>query len=263
VLPVTPKPYFPTTRDRPASSARKISDGLLNLFYPETCFLCSVPAARQQDCGICDACWQKVLALKIQPPRCSSCGLPFYSFEENSEHLCGGCIQRLPPYAGARSFGHYSGEMSRVIQEFKFSGRRNLVGLLAPLLADVFFDTWRRDEFDFIAPVPLHPKRKRDRGYNQSELLADSLARLVAIPYCKILLRKRSTLPQVGLTDSQRLENVRKAFFCPVPQRVFKRRVLLIDDVMTTGATVESAARALLDAGAWRISVLTVARAGR
>jgi competence protein ComFC len=262
-LQVTPKPYFPTTRDRPATYVRKIYDGLLNLIYPETCFLCSVPVVRQQDCGICDNCWQKVISYKILPPRCSSCGLPFYSFEENSDHLCGNCIKEMPPYAGARSFGHYSAEMSRVIQELKFGGRQNLVGLLAPLLADAFFDTWSRGEVDLIVPIPLHPKRKRDRGYNQAELLAVSLSRLIAIPYCKALQRIRSTLPQVGLTNSQRLENVRKAFRCYRPQHIFKRRILLIDDVMTTGATVESAAQVLVDAGAWRVSVLTVARAGK
>jgi ComF family protein len=260
---VAPKPYFPTIRDRPAGYVRKIIDGLLNLAYPETCFLCSVPVARQQDCGICDNCWQKAIALKILPPRCSSCGLPFYSFEEDSEHLCSDCIKKMPPYAGARSFSHYSAEMSLVIQELKFRGRRNLAGLLAPLLAEAFSDSWSRDEFDLIVPIPLHPKRKRDRGYNQAELLAVSLARLVAIPYCKALRRIRSTLPQIGLTVAQRSENVRAAFYCPIPQHISKRRVLLIDDVMTTGATVESAAQALADAGAWRVSILTVARAGR
>jgi ComF family protein len=169
----------------------------------------------------------------------------------------------MPPYAGARSYGHYSAEMSRVIQGLKFSGRRNLVGLLAALLAEAFFDTWSRAEFDLIVPIPLHPKRKRDRGYNQAELLAVSLAKLIALPYDKALQRTRSTLPQVGLTDSQRLDNVRKAFVCPMPQRISKRRILLIDDVMTTGATVESASQALMDAGARRVSVLTVARTGR
>jgi ComF family protein len=219
--------------------------------------------ARQQDCGICDNCWQKVIALKVLPPRCSSCGLPFHNFEESSEHLCGDCIQQMPPYAGARSFGHYTAELSRVIQELKFRGRRNLIGLLAPLLAGTFFDSWSREDFDLIVPIPLHPKRKRERGYNQSELLAASLARLIAIPYCQALLRIRSTLPQVGLTDSQRLENVREAFHCSLPQRISQRRILIIDDVMTTGATVDNAAQALMDAGAWRVSVLTVARVGK
>jgi len=260
---VAPKPTFPTTRDLPPSHARIVLDGLLNLIYPENCFLCSVPVARHQDCGLCDSCWAKVIALKILPPRCSSCGLPFHNFEKNGEHLCSNCILQPPPYAGARSFGHYTAELSRVIQEFKFQGRRNLAGLLAPLLAETFFDSWTTDDFDLIVAVPLHPKRKRERGYNQSELLARALARSAAIPYSRPLARIRPTLPQVGLTDSQRLENVRKAFRCDSAQAVSQRRILLVDDVMTTGATAASAAHSLLEAGALRVSVLTVARAAR
>ncbi len=169
----------------------------------------------------------------------------------------------MPPYAGARSFGYYMAELSGLIQGLKFRGRRNLAGLLAPLLAGTFFETWSREDFDFVTPVPLHPKRKRERGYNQSELLARLLARQIATPYCDTLVRTRSTLPQVGLTDSQRLENVRKAFRRVNPQQIRAQRILLIDDVMTTGATVGSAAQALLEGGALRVSVLTVARAGK
>ncbi len=260
---MAPKPYFPTTRDLPASYAQKILDGLLNLVYPEVCLLCSVPVSRHQDCGICGSCWNKALALRITPPRCSSCGLPFQSFEPDSEHLCGDCILQIPSYTGARSFGYYTAELSGLIQGLKFQGRRNLATLLAPLLAEAFFDTWSRTDFDVIVPVPLHSKRRRERGYNQSELLAHLLGRQIALPCDHALLRVRSTLPQVGLTDSQRLENVQNAFRCIKHQRISGRRILLIDDVMTTGATVESAARALLGGGALRVSVLTVARAGK
>jgi competence protein ComFC len=130
-----------------------------------------------------------------------------------------------------------------------------------PLLAEVFWDSWKREDFDFVVPIPLHPKRKRERGYNQSELLARSLAARIAIPFADALLRVRSTAPQVGLTDSQRLENVHNAFRCDTLAQVSKQRVLLIDDVMTTGATAASAAKALLEGGAWRVSVLTLARA--
>ncbi len=262
-LPVAPKPYFPTTRDLPASPAQKILDSLLNLIYPESCFLCSVPISLQQDCGVCDSCWNKTLALRIAPPRCSCCGLPFQNFEEDSEHLCGNCIQQMPPYTGARAFGYYLGQLSGLIQGLKFQGRRNLAGLLAPLLAGVFYDSWSREDLDCIVPVPLHPTRKRERGYNQSELLARSLARQLAIPDTPALIRVRSTPPQVGLTDSQRIENVRNAFICVKPRKVSDRRILLIDDVMTTGATVASAAQALLEGGAFRVSVLTVARAAK
>ena len=250
-----------TIRDLPDSNAWRILNGFLNLIYPEVCFLCSVPVSRHREYGVCDSCWDKALTLKIVPPRCVSCGLPLRNFEDSSEHLCGDCIQQMPPYAGARSFGYYTAELSRLIQGLKFQDRRNLVKLFVPLLAGAFFDSWRREDFDLIVPVPLHVKRKRERGYNQSELLARLLARQIAIPCSRALIRVRLTLPQVGLTDSQRLENVRKAFRCTKPQQISERRILLIDDVMTTGATATSASRTLLEGGARRISVLTVARA--
>lgn len=223
--------------------------------------MCSVPVSRYRECGVCGSCWDRAVALRIVPPRCASCGLPFRSFQDSAEHLCGDCIQHMPPYAGARSFGYYTAELSRLIQGLKFQGRKNLAKLLVPLMARAFWDSWRREDFDLIVPVPLHVKRKRERGYNQSELLARSLARQIAIPCSKALTRDRSTLPQVGLTDSQRLENVRKAFRCANPQQISERRILLVDDVMTTGATAASASGTLLEAGARRVSVLTVARA--
>ncbi len=236
-------------------------DGLLNLIYPESCFLCSVPLARQQDCGVCALCWEKVRAFKIGPPWCVSCGLPFYNFQDNSEHLCGNCILRMPPYAGARSFGCYGAELSALIQGLKFHRRQNLARLLSSLLACTFYESWSREDFDLIVPVPLHYKRTRMRGYNQAELLARSLARQIAVPFSKSALdRVRSTPPQVGLTDSQRVENVRNVFRCRYPRHIARRRILLIDDVMTTGATAASSVRSLLEGGALRVSVLTVAR---
>ncbi len=260
---MAPKPFFPATRDLPASRIEIIFDGLLNLIYPDVCFICSMPVARRRDCGICAGCWSKAVALQILPPRCSSCGLPFHSFQDDSEHLCGSCILQIPPYSGARSFGYYTAELSQLVQALKFKGRRNLVGLIAPLLTRTFFENWGREEFDMIVPVPLHSRRRRERGYNQSELLARSLARRLALPCEPALIRTRPTLPQVGLTDSQRQENVRNAFECRDAAQISKRRILLVDDVMTTGATVSSAARTLMERGALRVSVLTVARAAK
>ncbi len=168
----------------------------------------------------------------------------------------------MPCYSGARSFGYYEAELSRLVQGLKFYGRKNLVQLLSPLMASVFYESWNREAFDLILPVPLHPKRKRERGYNQSELLARALADQIAIPVnCRALIRIRSTLPQIGLSDSRRFENVQKAFRCIDAMIIANKRILLIDDVMTTGATVASAAQALLEAGCFRVSVLTVARA--
>ena len=254
------EPYVLTIRDLPDSNVRKILDGFLNLIYPERCFLCSIPVSRHHEYGVCGSCWAKAVALKIVPPRCVSCGLPLRNFRENSDHLCGDCIRQMPPYSGARSFGHYHAELRLLVQGLKFQNRRNLVKLLAPLLARAFHDSWRKEDFDLIVPVPLHHKRKLERGYNQSGLLARSLARRIGIRCSRALIRTRSTLPQVGLTDSQRMENVRRAFHCTNPGQISGRCILLIDDVMTTGATAASASGTLLAGGARRVSVLTVAR---
>ena len=186
-----------------------------------------------------------------------------HGFDTAWDFLCGNCILEMPPYSGARSFGYYSAELGKIIQQLKFRGRRNLSSLLGPLLTETFFESWSREEFDLVVPVPLHPKRKRERGFNQSDVLARRLSCSIAVPYRSALIRTRATLPQVGLTDTERKENVRTAFRCPQPHRVSGKRILLIDDVMTTGATVSSAARALLDGGAFRVSVLTVARTGK
>jgi ComF family protein len=260
---VVSKPFFPTTKDLPDSLFRRFFDGCLNLIYPESCFLCAAPIVRSRDCGICSLCWGKFLALRINPPYCPSCGLPLPNFGAEATHLCVHCIQQMPSYSGARSFGYYSEEVRRVIHGLKFEGRRNLVGLLAPLLAGVFLGSWHRSEFDSITAIPLHADRRRERGFNQSELLAQALALCVALP-CRLLLKRiRNTPPQVGLTDSQRRENIRQAFCCIDPAKITEQRILLIDDVMTTGATVAGAAQTLLDAGAARVAVLTIARAIR
>jgi ComF family protein len=259
---VDSKPFVPTTRDLPTSFSHRIADAMLNLFFPESCFICATPVFRQQDCGICDACWEKALQLRIREPWCASCGLPFQNFAPGETHLCSDCILRPPPYAGARSFGYYAAELSRIVQYLKFQRRQNLVDLLSPLLASTFFDCWEREELDLIVPVPLHSKRRRDRGFNQAAVLGQGLARHIALPFSQhALSRIRHTAPQVGLTDSERLRNVHGAFRCRDLQTLAGRRVLLIDDVMTTGATVGSAAEALLEGGALRVSVLTVARA--
>jgi len=152
--------------------------------------------------------------------------------------------------------------LSRIIQALKFQGRRNIADLLGPLMASVFLESWDRDQIDMLVPIPLHPRRRRERGFNQSALLARSMARWIAIPVCgRVLTRVRHTAPQVGLTDVERTRNLKDAFRCSDPAKVRGKRILLIDDVMTTGATAASAASALSQAGAQRVSVLTAARA--
>lgn len=232
------------------------------MVYPESCCICATPISRIQDCGICHRCWAKALQQRIQQPWCPSCGLPYRCLEGGQCHLCGACTVSLPPYSGARAFGCYSSELSRIIQALKFDGRRNLTTLLAPLLASAFLESWSPGDIDLVAPVPLHPKRRRERGYNQAALLGRLLARMIGRPFCSgAMARERNTPPQVGLSDSDRARNVKHAFRCVRPAAIQGLRVLLVDDVMTTGSTVASACDALLAGGAFRVSVLTVARA--
>ncbi len=258
---MTAQPFIPTTRDRPPTRPRQLADALLNLLYPESCFVCADAVARHQDCGVCGRCWDKLLQLRISAPWCPSCGLPFQGFDPGPAHLCSDCIADPPPFSGARSFGYYEGELSRVIREFKFHGRRKLASLLGPLVAAAVSATWEREQIDLLCPVPLHPKRRHERGFNQSELLARSMSESLGLPLVPgVLRRARHTPPQVGLTDPERLRNVRGAFLAR-PDLAAGRRVLLIDDVMTTGATLRNATSALLAGGALRVAAATLARA--
>lgn len=253
--------FFPARRDLPDSFPRRLADALLNLIYPESCLCCLSPVSRWHERGVCDGCWQKILQMKIGRPWCPSCGMPYATAETGESHLCGACMLRPPPWAGARSFGTYSGELRSVVQAFKFRGRKDLAFLLAPLMAAAFGDSWTPGDFDLLVPVPLHRKRRRERGYNQSGLLGHLLAGLVGIPCSeRALARVRHTPPQVGFSAGERARNLRGAFRCRRPALVSRRRLLLIDDVMTTGATLAGAAAALLDAGALRVSALTLAR---
>jgi ComF family protein len=171
----------------------------------------------------------------------------------------------------ARSFGLYTGSLRRVILQLKFGRRERLGGRLGELLAC----TWDSDEelrglaLPVLVPVPLHPSRRRERGFNQAELLAAGMVRalrkrkgtseLQVAGGC--LRRQRATPPQTGLSLAARRENLRGAFETAEPERVRQRTVVLIDDVMTTGATLSACARALKRAGALRVIGLTLARA--
>jgi ComF family protein len=241
-------------------------DSLLSLFYPASCLICNSPISRHSDRSLCGRCFEAVAALRLEPPWCPSCGLPLGPFADplanEAKFLCGRCLLEPPPYAGARSFGAYGGALRHVVHALKFRGRQDLACRLAPLVEAAFRRSYRADEFDLIVPVPLHRRRLRRRGYNQAALLAQPLGRSLGLKVVEdAVVRVRATAPQVGLSDAGRRANVRQAFRVGRDAAVVGRRVLLVDDVMTTGATVASAAAALMRSGAVRVSVLTLARA--
>jgi ComF family protein len=204
-------------------------------------------------------------------PLCEHCGLPFASprAADAENPKCGDCRTETPAFDAARSYGLYTGKLRQVVLNVKFSRDERLGVHLGSLLGSVWTATTKFNDAGspVIVPVPLHRSRQNERGFNQAELLAEGLARELGTQGSKVriekraLLRSRPTSPQTGLSVSARRENLRGAFEVSHPERIRGTDVVLIDDVMTTGATLSACARALKRAGAGRVWGLTLTRA--
>jgi ComF family protein len=224
-------------------------NSLLQLFFPGRCAGCDGDC--EEGATFCRICDVSVLAVDAA---CARCALPL----PRRVGRCLGCVARPPAFAAAWAPFEFGGAVAAAIKRLKFGGRPELAGPLmrqvpAALLADAFAGA------DLVVPVPLHIKRLRQREFNQAAVLA--LAAAPPIRFSPHALTKvRHTVPQTTLSPAERRANVQGAFRAE-PRLVAGRRILLVDDVMTTGATADACARALLDAGAVAVGVLTVARA--
>ncbi|HVN26839.1 MAG TPA: ComF family protein, partial [Candidatus Binataceae bacterium] len=212
---------------------------------------------------VCAPCLRRVE--RITHPICPICGAPMESSIRDDDR-CVSCADRPPYFASARSVARYrpSAEGDRrslpaLIRRHKYGLEQSLHAALAEFLGDEL--PYSADDFDVLMPVPLHQRRLWWRGFNQAALLAMSIARRFAKPIdLKSLTRTRMTTPQTSQDHDARRRNVRRAFAVKHPARVRGKRLLLIDDVMTTGATVDECSRVLMAAGAARVDVLTLAR---
>lgn len=223
------------------------SEALLNLLYPPHCVVCERPGA-----WLCSDC----LALRtpLPAPLCPHCGRPM-----PTARLCRRCRAGRSQLVAVRSVGAYTTPLREAIHALKYGGMRVLAQPLAALLAEY----WQSATIavDVIVPVPLHPRRQRYRGYNQAELLACAMAERVGLPVERHgIVRHRDTRSQVGLSVAERHANMQGAFEC-AGAALNGARVLLIDDVLTTGATLEAAAEAAKAGGAAGVWALTVSRA--
>lgn len=192
---------------------------------------------------------------------CAQCRTPFLNASPlNPQGLCGLCSAGLIRFDAAYSYGGYDGSLRTLLHLFKYSRMRPLAGPLGRLM----FRALPRDErVDAVVPMPIHWRRWLARGYNQSDLLAREVSARSGLPVERLLRRTRNTPVQVGLTSRERRLNVKNSFAVPDPARVGGRSLLLIDDVLTTGATLNAASGALKQAGAARITILTLARPDR
>jgi len=235
----------------------------LDLVFPALCPVCDVALGAGRRDPLCGRCWGAID--RLPPPGCDVCGAPSPLRADFARprapgvwRACWTCTTSPPAYDYARSAAAYEGPLREALHALKFSGKRAVARPLGDLALEqcrAFLPTG----IEALVPVPLAYERERERGFNQAALIADRLARALEIPVIPGWLgRLRATRPQSDLSAAERQANVRGAF--RASRRVAGRHVLVVDDVLTTGATLGACARALRDAGAWRIGVLTVAR---
>jgi ComF family protein len=233
--------------------------GLLDLLLPPTCAICRAEAPTPFPVGICPNCLTQLPSLPAA--RCSRCALP-YPTEEGGPHLCEACLRRPPDFSGVVAVGVYQNLLRESIHRFKYEQGIHLDHPLGMLLAHRLAADAPEFRPELILPVPLHPRRLRERGYNQSLLLARRLGKDLRVPTePRRLLRIRPTPPQQGLLLADRQRNLRGAFALCGPLR--GEKILLIDDVMTTGATLRECAQVLKSGGAGEILVAVLGRAPR
>lgn len=234
-----------------------IVSGVVDMLYPRRCAACGKPAGE----AAWHVCWDCLAQLwPIQSPRCAKCGNPISGMVMN-EYTCSFCRKDTPAYDKARSAVHFDGPIMTLLHHFKYSGAAWLSRDLGMLLGACISANFERHEVDAVIYVPLHHRKERERTYNQAALLAAYVADGLDIPVMhSIIARARDTPSQTSLSANKRKENVSGAFVVKNPRWADGRRFLLVDDVMTTGATVDECARQLKDAGAARVLVATVAR---
>lgn len=236
---------------------RRLIRAATDLAMPPVCIGCQTPLVDHHT--LCASCWSGIDF--IRAPLCDRLGIPMpYGVGDNM--ISAEAAANPPEYNRTRAVGIYSGTLKTLIHDFKFRDRQEHRRLFVRWLAEAGTPFWR--DADVIVPVPLHRRRLLKRRFNQSAILAGCLAPLTGVPYrTDVLNRTRATAQQVGLTRQQRVDNVRGAFAVPeqAAEKLHQARVVLVDDVVTTGATVAASARALRKAGVAHVDVLTLALA--
>lgn len=231
----------------------------VRFFLPADCAACGISLTSDPVPLFCKTCWETIMPLRLA--RCSQCDRPFPSpvaLTYSPTHRCHHCTIRPPAYMKAWTLYPYLPPLQDAICLFKYRGKVSLARPLGRLMLDALPAAL---DADLVIPVPLHPTRLREREFNQSLLLADQVAKHIHLPLSFTnLVRTTQSEPQSTLSRKERIKNLRRAFAVRHPQSIAHKRILLIDDVFTTGTTVNECAKVLRKAGAQAIFVLTLAR---
>jgi ComF family protein len=255
---------------------RSPADSLSCALFPCSCALCGGSLLRLTRVPICDVCCAQLPAQT--GTLCACCGedlgianlSPLPDDNSDSELLCQPCRLAPPAFVKAVAYGSYQGRLREMVHLLKYDGMQPVAGRLGTLLADSL-ESFVSSQPMLVIPVPMHPSKQRQRGFNHAELLARAAIvearrrhpQWVLKLETSLLKRVRITVSQAGLTTHQRRQNLRGAFFAPQPAQLAGRHILLIDDIYTTGATARACSRVLSNAGAASVRVATVARAQR
>ncbi len=237
---------------------------IVNVFFPAGCRICDKLLTGASRVPFCDECFGSFAA--IPEKSCQVCGqaLSWMSVREGEPLVCRACQQKTYAFERARSYGIYDGPLVQAILLLKWERMEPLGAWFAQRLAELSRQGGELLAADVVVPVPLHRERERERGFNQAGLISEPLARDLRLPHKAVLLMRTRPRPNKQILSlEERWESVRGAFATRPGSRVDKKRVLLVDDVMTTGATLDACARALLESGAKSVIGLTVARAAR
>ncbi|MCI0351374.1 MAG: ComF family protein [Acidobacteriales bacterium] len=246
---------------------KEAATGLFNTLFPGECRLCGAALTNVARLPVCQSCLNGVKPLAGS--FCSLCGEQMYAFGQQPEvAICGMCRRATPPFARAVAFGSYDGELRGVLHLLKYEQVRPAAALLGQYLAATIqqIEPAFSGGAPIVIPVPLHGRKRRQRGFNQAELIARAALKQLAARGVRfeikprLLKRQRATSSQTGLTRHQRRANLRGAFVVKDRATIAGRDILVVDDVFTTGTTVSECARLLMRAGARRVFVATVAR---
>lgn len=236
------------------SEKQNMKNLFLDLLFPQKpyCMICNDKLTGVESI-VCGDCINKILPLA--EPLCRKCGKPL----EKRDGCCYDCQMEHHAFIQARSYGHYDGILKQLINAFKYHGKQELADVLGNMMFHVLKQLpW--PAFDYLVPLPLHPKRQRERGFNQAYLLTQVLSRKSNVPIFQGLIRVKPTQHQTLLDKSFRKKNLKAAFKVVKNSKIYDKIMLLIDDVYTTGATAGECSKCLLEAGAKSVYVLTCAR---
>lgn len=251
LVPVSPPVSIVSDR----SFFQKWLKGFVDLLFPSVCPVCGTGLLPDGH-TLCSFCLQDVSL--IRSPLCTACGREMID-STGADHLCGRCLRKSPPYSSARGVAHYQEPVSGLLHRLKYQGETSVLPALLEIVGQL--PSFPLQEGDRIVPVPLHVSRLRHRGFNQALLIAYLLfPNRKDLILVDTLIRGRHTIPQTGLDGGARRKNLHKAFTVRFPERVRRKKIVLVDDVFTTGTTVSECSKMLLRAGASEVRVVTLAR---